>query len=117
MSAVRRGIRRTGCALGAALLTSACASAADVTQRSAALAPAIDPAAHRHCPARELAFAAAELTFARLATERADAGAAQRHLSAAESWADLADAARAACDAATPAEPLVPGAVHPGAPP
>ena len=110
---MRPGARAPWIGFAVALMASAtaCASASDVRERSAALAPTLDPTArgaNGHCPARELAFAAAELAFAQAAADRADPGAAARHLCAAEWWASNARAKTRACVAVAPPPPEPP---------
>ncbi len=91
-----------------ALAMGACASVSDVRERAAALTPRIDPAtrgANGYCPPRELAFAAAELAFAQAAADRADPGAAARHLCAAQYWTRAAQAKTSACAVIAPIPP------------
>lgn len=85
----------------------ACATPHDVMREREALAHRVDAAQHAFCPPRELAFAAAELAFAQAASDRADPGAAARHLSLAHDWAQQAEAQSCATapDAAAPPSP------------
>jgi len=95
-------------AVGLVLLMTlgACASASDVADSGQALEARLDPARRGYCPPEALARGLAEVAFARAASERGDAIAANAHLGRAERWADVADA--------TPCRPAV---VEPPRPP
>lgn len=102
--------------LAAALVAlGACATASDVSDRSAALERRLDPARRAYCPPEALANAMVEVAFARAASARGDGLDAASHLDRAEDLAALVETTRCAPTAPEPVPPTTPTA--PAAPP